>query len=204
MARPALRAANAGKKLPPEPLTPDEARTLLRACSRRAPTGIRNAALLAVLYRGGLRVSEALALKAKDVDRTLGTVRILHGKGDRARTVGLDAGAFALVERWLERRKSLGINRSAPLFCTLDGQSVDPSYVRHALKRLAAKAGIEKRVHPHGLRHTHAAELAREGVPMNVIQAQLGHSSLATTSRYLAHVAPQHVVEAMKAREWKL
>jgi integrase len=72
------------------------------------------------------------------------------------------------------------------------------------VKRLAAKAGIEKRVHPHGLRHTHAAELAREGVPMNVIQAQLGHSSLATTSRYLAHVAPQHVVEAMKAREWEL
>ncbi len=204
MARSALRPANAGKKLPPEPLTPDEARTLLRACSRRAPTGVRNAALLAVLYRGGLRVSEALALEPKDVDRKHGTVRVLHGKGDRARTVGLDAGAFALVERWLEKRKALGIKRSAPLFCTLDGRPVDSSYVRHAVKRLAARAGIEKRVHPHGLRHTHAAELAREGVPMNVIQAQLGHSSLATTSRYLAHVAPQHVVDAMRAREWKL
>ena len=109
----------------------DEARTLLRACSRRAPTGVRNAALLAVLYRGGLRVSEALALEAKDVDRKHGTVRILHGKGDRARTVGLDAGAFALVERWLEKRKALGIKRSAPLFCTLDGRPVDASYVRH-------------------------------------------------------------------------
>ena len=195
---------NQGQRFPPEVLDGDEVRALIKAASGRAPTGIRNRALLAVLYRGGLRVSEALALEPKDVDRKHGTVRILHGKGDRARTVGLDAGAFALVERWLEKRKALGIKRSAPLFCTLDGRPVDSSYVRHALKRLAAKAGIEKRVHPHGLRHTHAAELAREGVAMNVIQAQLGHSSLATTSRYLAHVAPQHVVEAMRAREWKL
>ncbi len=196
--------SNLGQKLPPEPLTPDEAKALLRACSRRAPTGARNAALLAVLYRGGLRSGEALDLYPKDIDRKEGTLRILHGKGDRSRLVGLDAGAFALIERWLGKRKKLGIKRTAPLFCTLDGQPLDPSYVRHAVKRLATKAGIEKRVHPHGLRHTHAAELAREGVPMNVIQAQLGHSSLATTSRYLAHVAPQHVVEAMQAREWEL
>jgi hypothetical protein len=62
------------------------------------------------------------------------------------------------------------------------------------MPRLAAKANIEKRVHAHGLRHTHASELAREGVPMNVIQAQLGHSNLGTTSRYLAHIAPAEVI----------
>ncbi len=65
-------------------------------------------------------------------------------------------------------------------------------------------AGIEKRVHAHGLRHTHAAELAREGVPINVIQAQLGHSDLGTTSRYLAHIAPQELIEQMQKREWGL
>jgi integrase/recombinase XerD len=64
------------------------------------------------------------------------------------------------------------------------------------MPRLARRAGIEKRVHPHGLRHTHAAELALEGQPMNLIQAQLGHSSLATTSRYLAHIAPAELVHA--------
>ena len=58
------------------------------------------------------------------------------------------------------------------------------------MPRLARRAGIEKRVHPHGLRHTHAAELAFEGAPMNLIEAQLGHSSLATTSRYLAPHRP--------------
>jgi len=66
------------------------------------------------------------------------------------------------------------------------------------------RAGIEKRVHAHGLRHTHAAELALEGKAMNLIQAQLGHSSLATTSRYLAHIAPAELVKAMQARMWSL
>ena len=72
------------------------------------------------------------------------------------------------------------------------------------MPRLARRAGIEKRVHAHGLRHTHAAELAYEGAPMNLIQAQLGHSSLATTSRYLAHIAPAQLVEVMRARTWSL
>jgi integrase/recombinase XerD len=72
------------------------------------------------------------------------------------------------------------------------------------LPRLAVKEGIEKRVHPHGLRHTHAAELAAEAVPLNLVQAQLGHSSLATTDRYLRHIAPAQLIEAMRARSWFL
>lgn len=149
---------------------------------------------------GGLRISEALALYPKDVDRKAGTVRVLWGKGGRARTVGLDPEAFAMIERWLDTRAKRGVNGRCRLFCTLDGKPIDSSYVRRLLPRLAAKAGIEKRVHAHGLRHTHAAELAREGFPVNVIQAQLGHSSLATTSRYLAHIAPQELIEAIQKR----
>src|SRR2546422_7618164 len=115
-----------------------------------------------------------------------------------------DPGAFAVVERWLDKRAALGINGRAPLLCTLKGQPVASAYVRGLMPRLARRAGIEKRVHPHGLRHTHAAELAFEGAPMNLIQAQLGHSSLATTSRYLAHIAPAELVKAMQARTWSL
>ena len=59
------------------------------------------------------------------------------------------------------------------------------------------------RVHPHGLRHTHAAELAAENVPINVIQAQLGHSNAATTSRYINHIAPQQVISTMRQRTWQ-
>ena len=194
--------ANKGKKYPAEPLTADEVSLLLRACSSRAPTGIRNRALIVVLYRGGLRISEALALEPKDLDREKGTLRVLHGKGDQARTIGLDPEAFAAVERWLDRRRSLGFNGRKRLFCTLAGGPLSAPYVRTLLPRLARKAGIEKRVHAHGLRHTHAAELAREGIPMNLIQLQLGHSSLATTDRYIRHIEPQEVIETMQRRKW--
>ncbi len=88
--------ANKGKKYPPEVLTPDEVRGLIEACSSRAPTGIRNRALIVAMYRGGLRVGETLALRPKDVDTTAGTLTVLHGKGDRRRVVGLDPGAMPL------------------------------------------------------------------------------------------------------------
>jgi site-specific recombinase XerD len=194
--------ANKGRKFPAEVLTPDEVKALLRACSSRAPTGIRNRALIAVLYRGGLRLGEALALMPKDLDPAQGTITVLHGKGDRRRTVGLDPEAIALILRWADRRKHLGIDGRRRLFCTLDGRPLKPSYVRTLLPRLAAKVGMERRVHPHGLRHTLAFELMMEGVPVPIIQRMLGHATLATTQRYLDHIAPKEVIETMQARVW--
>jgi site-specific recombinase XerD len=82
------------------------------------------------------------------------------------------------------------------------GRSESRLGTKRLLPRLAAKAGVEKRVHPHGLRHAYAAELAAEGVPVNVVQQQLGHGSLATTDRYLRHIAPREPVDTMQAREW--
>jgi integrase len=76
------------------------------------------------------------------------------------------------------------------------------SYVRGLIRRLGVRAGIEKRVHAHGLRHTHAYELMMEGVPIPIIQRQLGHTSLATTDVYLSHIAPKQVIEAIASREW--
>lgn len=78
-----------------------------------------------------------------------------------------------------------------------------PTYLKQALPKLARQAGIQKRVHAHGLRHTHAYELMMEGVEMAVIQRQLGHVSLATTSIYLNHIAPKQVIEAMRKRDWQ-
>jgi len=197
---PAKRSANAGKRYPAEVLTPDEVRALIKACSNRASTGVRNRALLVVLYRAGLRISEALQLAPKDVDRAAGTVTVLRGKGGKRRTIGLDPGAFALLECWLEHRAKLGVNGHKPIFCTLNGNRMATAYVRAMMPRLARKAGIEKRVHAHGLRHTHAAELAMEGKPVNLIQAQLGHANLAVTSTYLSHIAPAQLIEAMRNR----
>lgn len=192
--------ANKGRTYPAEVLTPDEVRALLKACSHRAPTGVRNRALVMTLYRGGLRIAEALRLAPKDVDRAAGTMTVLKGKGGKRRTVGLDPGAFAVLERWLDRRAKLGINGRSPIFCTLDGGPMATAYVRALMPRLARRAGIEKRVHAHGFRHSHAAELAAEGKPVNLIQAQLGHASLAVTSVYLAHIAPTQLIEAMRSR----
>jgi site-specific recombinase XerD len=196
--------SNRGQKYPAEPLSSDEARAIFNPCSKRAPTGIRNRALLVVLYRGGLRISEALSVLPKDVNAEAGTVRVLRGKGQKARLVGLDPGAWAVLQVWLERRSQLGIGARAPLFCTLKGEPMKTAYVRAMLPRLAKRAGIQRRVHAHAFRHSFAFELVNERTPLNVVQAALGHTSIATTDRYIRHLNPRQVVEAMRSREWTL
>ena len=155
--------SSSSRRRPPEVLTEAEAIALIKACSPRAPTGVRNRALIAVLWRSGLRISEALALELRDVDLEAGSFRVRHGKGDRSRTVGVDEQTSALLARWFDRRRKLSPGARAPIYCTLDGGRIDSSYVRRLLPRLAARVGIDRRVHAHGLRHTYAAELARKG-----------------------------------------
>jgi site-specific recombinase XerD len=198
-----LSSPSRPRRRPPEVLSEPEAIALLRACSTRAPTGVRNRALIAVLWRSGLRLSEALALELRDVDLEAGTIRVRHGKGDKSRTVGVDEQTAALLGRWLDRRRALRPGARSPVFCTLQGAQIDSSYVRRLLPRLARTAGIDRRVHAHGLRHTYASELAREHTPINVIRDALGHSTLAVTDRYLRDVAPMHVIETMRARSWE-
>jgi site-specific recombinase XerD len=204
MTAPLTDPQNARKTRPVEILTPEEVKQPLWACSGRAPTGIRNRALLVLGWRGGLRLGEVLALYPKDLDPAAGTVNVLCGKGGKQRTIGLDPTAFALVERWLDARRELGLDGRQRLICTLKGNPLLQSYVRTLMPRLGRKASIEKRTHFHGLRHAHAHELAREHTPINVIQQQLGHSNLTTTHVYLCKIAPQEVIEAMRAREWTL
>jgi site-specific recombinase XerD len=107
------------------------------------------------------------------------------------------------LARWIDKRETIGLNGHQKLFCTLSGKTMSTAYVRSLFKRLGRKEGIAKRVHPHGLRRTHAFELANEGHPLHVVQAQLGHSSLATTDRYVKHLAPQMVIDAMRGRAWQ-
>lgn len=196
---------NKGKRYPAEILTPGEVLALMAACSQ-ASAGVRDCALIALLWRGGLRIAEALALYPKDVEQQLGAVVVLHGKLDRRRTVGIDPQALAQLERWMRRRRDQGISPRRPLFCTISqpdgGRPLKASCFRETLKLLARRAGVDKRVHPHGLRHTHAAELAMEGIPAHVIRRQLGHASLDTTVRYIDHLSPLDVIEAIRRRSW--
>ena len=198
---PGQAPGNKGHTYRAEVLTEAEVNAVISACSPASLTGIRNRALITVLYRAGLRIAEALALRPGDIDPDRGTLRIMDGKGHKPRTVGLEPGAMATVQRWTDRRRQAGI-KGRTLLCTLPGGPMSQQYARAMLRRAADHAGIERRVVPHQLRHTHAAELVFERVPMPVIRDQLGHSSLAVTDRYLRDIAPAEVIAAMQQRHW--
>lgn len=198
---------NAGLKLPPEPLTAPEVRRLISAASNRSSAGIRLRGMIAVMYGAGLRLAEMLDLYPRDIDTQDSTVRVREGKGRKSRTVGFDTGeAAAHIDRWLDRRKTLKLTSRHPVFAQYEvgraGRPIDPRYVRATLARLGEKAGLTKRVHPHGLRHSLAFAMAQAGVPTHIIQAQLGHASLAVTDRYVRHLMPADVIAVMRDRKW--
>ena len=193
----------------PEILTREEAQALLRAPSRRCPTGRRNRALVVVLYRQGLRISEALALQVKDVDFANGTLHVWRGKGAKDRTLYLDDHTAEVLRTWMEDRSR---PRSEFIFTTITregngaggretrpGKPLSPQYVHAVLARLAKRAGIRKKVHPHMLRHTFASELLQEGYDIRQVQTLLGHRDVSTTMIY-THVYDPELAEKMRRR----
>lgn len=197
---------NRGKHFAAEPLKPDEIRALMDACNGGS-SGKRNRAIICTLWRTGCRVGELVGLRSVDVDGETHTVRIRQGKTANAdRIVGVDAKTLEVIDEWRAVRAGLGVDRLAPLFCTIArdhlGHPLSTAQVRNTLRHLADKAGVEKRVHPHGFRHTFAAELAQEGTDLRVIQRALGHSNIAITQIYVDHLYPGQVIEAMATRLW--
>jgi len=187
-------------KYPAEVLNKREIETLLEACGNEKWTDRRNYALIVLMYRAGLRVSEALVLRPCDIDLDRGAIRVLHGKGNRARTVGIDRGAAKSIEMWINEHRSMGYSAGDPLFVTASGRRITQGYLRRKLPELGKEAGIHKRVHAHGLRHTHASELRAEGIDIAVIKRQLGHVSLMTTIQYLDYLEPREVVACIRRR----
>jgi len=187
-----------GKKYPAESYTHAECLAILQACGD-SWTGLRNQALITVMWRAGLRLAEALSLRQIDIDWTNQAIRVLHGKGDRARTVGIDSKGMDILNAWAKTRNG---DEWGPMFCTRKFGRLEQAYVREMLPRIATKAGVRKRIHAHGFRHTFAVELAREGVPMPHIQRLLGHASLGTTSVYLSSLSPEEALDAVRGREW--
>ena len=199
---PLPRSRKPKRRLPPEVLSTDEVNALIAAVQGDTIAAVRNRALIAFLYRTGLRISEALAVFPKDIDFPRSAVRVLHGKGGRARTVGIDAGGLAMLRPWIERRGATGLDNCHTLFCTCWGTRLTTAYVRRLLPSLAVRARVNRRVHAHGFRHTHAAELREEGIDIGIISKQLGHADISTTARYLDHIAPWSVVDRVAARAW--
>ncbi len=171
---------NKGLRYPADPPRVEEIVAVMRA----AGEGIhaeRLRGLIVVLWRAGLRIREALELFEADLDERRGAVLVRRGKGGRRREVGMDDWGFEQLRPWLAHRSELPLG---PLFCVIDGPTRGRAWtaagVRVKLRRLALEAGVRRRFAPHQLRHAHAFEMARESVPLNVIQRQLGHSNLAS------------------------
>ena len=198
--RPRQPRRKPARRFPPEVLGDAEVRAVIDAARGPAESVARTRALLVLLYRSGLRLNEALSLRPKDVDRN--SIRVLFAKGGRSRTVGIDPGAAPYLDAWLEARARRNPPPDAPLFCTRSGGKLQAASIRRLLPELGRRAGVAKRVHAHGFRHTHAAQLREEGVDIGVISKQLGHTSLLTTIRYLDHVAPTRVIETVAKRVW--
>ena len=165
------------------------------------PDGLRLRGLIVVLWRAGLRISEALALAETDLDHDRGAIVVRHGKGGKRREVGMDGWASDQLQPWIEIRAGLPVGA---LFCILRGPArgrpCAPAGIRAQLHRTAEAAGVRRRFAEHQLRHAHAVEMSREGVPLVVIQRQLGHADLGITSTYLRGIDNTEIIHAVHER----
>jgi integrase len=191
---------NKGLRYPPDPPTVEEIIAVMRAAGDH-PDGIRLRGVIVVLWRAGLRISEALALTESDLDRSRGAVLVRRGKGGKRREVGIDRWAWENLEAWLAIRARLPVGA---LFCVLRGPTrgrpCAAAGIRSQLRSAAQAAGVRRRFAPHQLRHAHAVEMSREGVPLFVIQRQLGHADLGITSAYLRGIDNTEIIHTVHER----
>jgi len=191
---------NKGEQYPADPPTVEEIIAVMRAAGDRSD-GQRLRALIVLLWRAGLRISEALDVRESDLDTNRGAILVRHGKGGKRREVGMDRWAWKQLEPWLETRHDLPIGA---LLCVLHGTTTgrrwEASAARKQLHHIAAAAGVRRRFAPHQLRHAHAIEMAHEGVPLVVIQRHLGHAHLGITSIYLQGIDNAEIVNTVHGR----
>ena len=179
-------------KLPqrlPSFLPKDESKNLLDSPVERTEAGLRDRALLELLYATGLRVAECCGLDLDDLDRQQGSVRVM-GKGGKERVVPAGDVALQALDAWLTVR---GEGRG-PLFTNPRGGRLSTRGVHRIVKSRARAAGIDRRVTPHTFRHSFATHMLGEGADLRLIQELLGHSRLSTTQRY-THVSAEHLMK---------
>lgn len=178
----------------PDVLTRDEISRLLKAPDLSKPRGLRDAAMLELLYAAGLRVSELVNLKTQDVNTEAGFVRVF-GKGSIERVVPFGQFARQRLNDYMEtgRPDLLKNNVSAFLFTARAGKPMTRQGFWKLLKRHALTAGIHKKITPHSLRHSFASHLLEGGADLRAVQVMLGHVDISTTQIY-THVAREHLI----------
>ena len=186
----------------PRTLRPDETEALLAATDTETPLGVRDRAMLEVLYGAGLRVTELVGLPLSGLDARSGLLRVT-GKGGKERVVPLGETALQAVARYLdEARETLLGDRpeTHALFLTRRGSSMTRQNFFALIRKLALAAGIPtERVSPHVLRHAFATDLLNGGADLRSIQAMLGHSDLSTTQIY-THVSRARLRDTVDER----
>lgn len=175
----------------PVTLSTDEIEALRATCTRSA-TGLRNRAMIEAMLGAGLRVSEVVALKPAEIDWQAGQLRVTQGKGGRDRVVPVNANTLAYLQAWDSKRAELKMNGRHVFFGGIrtGGQKLTTRAVHDMISKLAERAGIEKRVSPHTLRHTYATRALDAGLSIREVQELLGHSDVSTTMVY-THVNPE-------------
>jgi integrase/recombinase XerD len=189
-----IDAPRIGRPLP-DSLSEEEVETLLGAPDIGEALGLRDRAMLELLYACGLRVSELVNLSMEQVDLTQGVVRLM-GKGSKERLVPLGEEAADWLQRYIaQSRPELAAGASArSLFITRRGKAMTRQAFWYRLRHYAVKSGINKMLSPHTLRHAFATHLLNHGADLRVVQMLLGHSDLSTTQIY-THVARERLKE---------
>ena len=179
----------------PDVLSQAEVQRLLNAPDGLKPSGLRDAAMLEVLYAAGLRVSELIRLKVQDVQLEAGFVRVM-GKGSKERIVPIGQYAREKVLFYLEHARARMVKeRSSPyLFVARAGRPLTRQGFWKLLHRYARAAGLYKKVTPHSLRHSFASHLLEGGADLRAVQIMLGHADISTTQIY-THVANDRLKE---------
>ena len=186
-------------KLPkrmPHFLSGEEVKTLLASPNPSDPQGMRDRAILELLYAAGMRVSELVNLNLADMDSTKAQIKVL-GKGNKERLVLIGKPAMRAVLSYIRegRSKLIGKKTSNALFLNRFGTRLTVRSVARHLAKYALIAGARRHVHPHALRHSFATHLLDMGADLRGIQELLGHASLSTTQRY-THVSAERLLQA--------
>lgn len=190
-----LRSPRTGRSLP-KALSIEQVDTLLTTVYEDdTPEGVRDAAMLEVLYAAGLRVSELVGLDLRDLDLETGSVRCI-GKGSKERVVPLHSQALESVNTYLDTVRPLHERQqqTQALFLNRYGRRLSRQGFWLRLKRAARAAGIPDHITPHTLRHSFATHMLRGGASLRHVQEMLGHASIATTQIY-THLTSEHVRE---------
>lgn len=169
----------------PEVLTVDEVKKILEQPKLGEPAGLRDKAILEILYASGMRVSELVSLDLEDVDFRSGYLRCL-GKGSKERFVPVGSYALEAVSKYIQlaRPKFLKRQPSTALFVNVRGKRLTRQSCWKIVKRNVAEAKLEKKVSPHCLRHSFATHLLEAGADLRAIQEMLGHAFISTTQIY--------------------